>query len=363
MENEKINLQQLAKTLALEKGISQRKAETFLREFFDAIVQNVTIDKHVKVKGLGTFKLIEVLDRESVDVTTGERIVIPGHSKLSFTADASLKDMVNKPFADFQTVIINEGTDLKDMEGIPEEVEQETEAEDYLPEEAASDKQEETIEPEPVPSPEPEPEPAPAPELEPEPTPEPESEPNPESEVASMPEPDEESELMLEGVDVEDEISPFAPAKVRAMTTAEKCALTLGVILLCVLSYFAGYYRMFDSLKIVPHKKEAPKKSPAETLVAKKDTVAVVAVQKKDTVAVSPSEEPKTAFDPSIKYRITGTRGTYVMKSGDYLAKIALEEYGDKDFARYIIAHNKFPNPDNVPVGQEVKLPELEEVK
>ena len=51
------------------------------------------------------------------------------------------------------------------------------------------------------------------------------------------------------------------------------------------------------------------------------------------------------------------------MKSGDYLAKIALEEYGDKDFARYIIAHNKFPNPDNVPVGQEVKLPELEEVK
>jgi len=359
MENEKINLQQLAKTLALEKGISQRKAEIFLREFFDAIVQNVTIDKHVKVKGLGTFKLIEVLDRESVDVTTGERIVIPGHSKLSFTADASLKDMVNKPFADFQTVIINEGTDLKDMEGIPEEVEQETETEDYLPEEPASDKQDETIEPEPVPTP------VPTPEFEPEPVPTPEQEPTPapEPEVEPMPEPDEDSELMLEGADVEDEISPFAPAKVRAMTTAEKCALTLGVILLCVLSYFAGYYRMFDSLKIVPHKKEAPKKSPAETPVAKKDTVAAVAVQKKDTVSVSPSEASKAAFDPSIKYRITGTRGTYVMKSGDYLAKIALEEYGDKDFARYIIAHNKFPNPDNVPVGQEVKLPELEEVK
>ena len=119
----KITLPQLAKTLAQKKDLTQKDAEAFLREFFDAIIQNVTTDKLVKIKGLGTFKLIEVLDRESVNVNTGERIIIPGHTKLSFLPDPLLKDTINKPFADFQTVIINDGTNLEEMERIPEEEE------------------------------------------------------------------------------------------------------------------------------------------------------------------------------------------------------------------------------------------------
>ena len=90
----KITLQQLAKALAQKKNIPQRNAESFLKEFFDSIAQNVSADKLVKIKGLGTFKLIEVLDRESVNVNTGERIVIPGHSKLSFTPETALKDLL-----------------------------------------------------------------------------------------------------------------------------------------------------------------------------------------------------------------------------------------------------------------------------
>ena len=116
----KINLQQLAKTLAQKKNISQKDAEAFLRTFFDSIIQNVTDTGLVKIKGLGTFKLIDVLDRESVNVKTGERIVIPGHSKLSFAPEPGLKDLINKPFADFQTVVINEGTSIEEMEWVPE---------------------------------------------------------------------------------------------------------------------------------------------------------------------------------------------------------------------------------------------------
>ena len=159
----KINLQQLAKTLAQKKNISQKDAESFLKEFFDSIIQNVTTDKVVKIKGLGTFKLIEVLDRESVSVNTGERFVIPGHTKLSFVPETALKDLINKPFADFQTVVINEGTSIEEMERIPEKVqEEEPEPEvEPIPVQAFVS----TPEPEPIPAPEPEKK------TEPEPTP------------------------------------------------------------------------------------------------------------------------------------------------------------------------------------------------
>ena len=133
----KITIQQLAKTLAQKKKLSQKDAEAFLKEFFDSIIQNVTTDKLVKIKGLGTFKLIEVQDRESVHVNTGERFIIPGHSKLSFIPETALKDLVNKPFADFQTVVINEGTSLEEMERLPEE------APIQIPQEEAAELQEE----------------------------------------------------------------------------------------------------------------------------------------------------------------------------------------------------------------------------
>ncbi|MBO7167804.1 MAG: HU family DNA-binding protein, partial [Bacteroidaceae bacterium] len=148
MEN-KITLSQLARTLAQKMGMPQKKAEAFLKEFFDSIAENVKTDKLVKVKGLGTFKLIDVNDRESVNVHTGERIVIPGHSKLSFTPEASLRDAVNRPFADFQTVVINDETNLEDMERVPQEepeavvepevVEQQAEPEVALEQESAAE--------------------------------------------------------------------------------------------------------------------------------------------------------------------------------------------------------------------------------
>ena len=114
----KVLLQDLAQSLAAKRNIQRKDAEAFMKAFFETISDGILQDKIVKIKGLGTFKMIEVQDRESVNVNTGERIVIPGHSKISFTPDTELKDEVNRPFALFQTVVINEGTSIEEMEKI-----------------------------------------------------------------------------------------------------------------------------------------------------------------------------------------------------------------------------------------------------
>lgn len=420
----KINLQQLARKVAMKKHISQKSAEAFLREFFDAIIQNVTADKSVKITGLGSFKLIEVLERESVDVNTGERITIPGHTKLSFTPDGSLKETVNKPFADFQTVVINEGTSLEDMEKIPSDVEiqeafsSEEEIEDVEKdsdaESALEPESEETPEPESEETPEPESEETPdaeseeTPELEPEetsetePAPEPVSEVNPEaepvSEVTSETEPvlvdapetvepvsevtpkiDSTPKLVLEGTPQAEALRKHhSSKKVRAMTTAEKWALTLGIILLCVISYLMGYYRVFGSPSDTPVKvvEEEIEASPVEeeecvedSTSLPKDSVSAVPVVEEEQVAPPEKAErsQEEAIRPTLvlgkKYQITGTRKKYVMKPGDYLTRIAQDEYGEKEFAKLIIAHNHFSDPNNVPVGMEILLPEIEEMK
>lgn len=117
----KILLQDLAQCLSSRTSIQKKDADVFVRNVFDVITQYLQEDKIVKVKGLGTFKVIEVSGRDSVNVNTGERIHISGHSKISFTPDSTLRDQVNRPFADFETIVINEGIDLSDMERIPEE--------------------------------------------------------------------------------------------------------------------------------------------------------------------------------------------------------------------------------------------------
>ena len=107
MDN-KINLSQLADLLSQAGGMSKSASEQFVKNFFDIISQNVLSDGLVKVKGLGTFKLLDMENRESVNVNTGERFTIEGHQKISFTPDADLKERINKPFAAFETVEISE---------------------------------------------------------------------------------------------------------------------------------------------------------------------------------------------------------------------------------------------------------------
>lgn len=111
----KILMKDIASQLAKKKNIRISEAENYLDAFFAVIHDGLKADKLVKIKGFGTFKLIEVRDRESVDVNTGERVLIDGHTKITFTPENSLKEMVNKPFSQFETVELNDGVEFGSM--------------------------------------------------------------------------------------------------------------------------------------------------------------------------------------------------------------------------------------------------------
>ena len=108
----------IAKIVAKKRKITDKNAESFLVDMFDVIHEGLHADKQVKVKGLGTFKITAVKSRESVNVNTGERVVIEGHSKVSFTPETSMKERVNKPFAQFETVMVNDHVDVAKLEAV-----------------------------------------------------------------------------------------------------------------------------------------------------------------------------------------------------------------------------------------------------
>ena len=114
--NNRVGIHELAMALVNKKKLSLKDAEAFVTMMFDTLNEGLNNDKLVKLKGLGTFKVMSVSARKSVDVNTGEPIIIDGRDKISFTPDSTMKDLVNKPFAQFDTVVINDGVDIKELE-------------------------------------------------------------------------------------------------------------------------------------------------------------------------------------------------------------------------------------------------------
>ena len=203
----KVSITELASKLMEKHGLKRTEAELFIRQFVGVINDGLKNDKSVKVKGLGTFKVQAVSARKSVDVNTGEAIVIEGRDKISFTAEAVMRDLVNAPFAQFETVIVNDGVDLSEIDAKNEadntEAKEPTPAVEPTP---VAELEPAVVEPAPVAEPEPavvepapvaEPEPAvvePTPVAEPEPTvveaaPAAEPEPTVEPAPAAEPEP------------------------------------------------------------------------------------------------------------------------------------------------------------------------------
>lgn len=131
----KFGLSFLAKALAGKSELTQAEAEVFIKQMFDVINHALDSDKQLKVRWLGTFKVTSTKDRESIDVNTGERILIEGRDKLSFTPDSILKELVNKPFAQFETVVVNDGVDFA---GIDEKFELQERAEAEVKDDAAA---------------------------------------------------------------------------------------------------------------------------------------------------------------------------------------------------------------------------------
>ena len=461
MDN-KILLQDMASSLSAKFKLKQKESEAFLKTFFEIVSEYVHKEKIVKVKGLGTFKLIEVSDRESVKINTGERYVIPGHSKVTFTPDAELKAKVNKPFELFQTVILNEDTNIEDMERIyyptdngeqdvtesvdiprqePEDwdgedsyaeaddmsdenmpIQDGDEDADVLPTSVGENHHEETLTPTIAEA---------SPALDEETSDEETSEEETSDDETigqytetpgkgeTMATPDTEEGIVILSESSEDSASTDTaykgdsqpdeeyaaidgrPLKKRSDTSfptaddaraiCHSCPwrryLTLHsilsatiTILLVIGSYVAGYYRVlnFEST-IVPTLQETEKKPLAPkridvvdkpVAVCEPDTTSVPAEPRDSTETVAKVQEEDIALlangyeqVPEGKYLIVGTLKTRVMSRGDNLYKFAKQELGDKNLVNYIIVHNKFQNPDKIPLGYDVKIPVLREKK
>ena len=430
--NEKLNIQNLIELLAEKHGMDKADAESFVKEFFQLIEESLENDKYVKIRGLGTFKLIDVESRESVNINTGERFEIQGHTKVSFAPEPALKDLINKPFSHFETVVLNDETVLEDtpvednseeeekeevfveVVEVPTEVIEETAeivkeesvvvAEEHIQvveeviettEQPVREKEIQVDQTEPVIQIE-------------------ESEQFVEAPVVLSGEvkqpvtevitPVDEcvEEPLTEQKDQEDLVptyevpEPPSPPVNRADSSTMKffIGIVILVVLLCVGAVTFMYYPdLFDRISPPPTEKVADEKieKPAvpvaltdsivrkdtTTVVAKKDTVAEVVtpkvveepkpVAKQETPAAAPKKETKkaaaTPFEPdSVNYKIVGTKATYTIQEGETLTKVALRFYGTKALWPYIVKYNSgvIKNPDHVPYGTVIKIPELE---
>lgn len=424
--NEKLSIQNLIELLAEKHGMNKLDAENFVKEFFQLIEESLENDKYVKIKGLGTFKLINVESRESVNISTGERFQIQGHTKVSFTPEPSLKDIINKPFSHFETVVLNDGTVLEDTPtDANAEDEEETKEEEEstggtsekpqttpvsepaeateenvqvaeLPAETSEDIAEvleektETVEVA-----------AEQPEMTVDEVEESSPEVEPADEVAEPAEDIAEQQVVAEQVPADED----AEAPVSSEDKPEKSSvkffigIVVLVVLLCVGAVLFMYYPdLQDRLQPMPTDKEAVGAADARpgiaipltdsvirtdsTHVAEIDTVAEAlaatpSVASRPVATVKPAEKekaPGTAaksekkkptaapVEPdSVNYKIVGTKTTYTIKEGETLTRVALRFYGAKALWPYIVKHNPgvIKNPDNVPYGTVIKIPEL----
>ena len=418
--NEKINIQELIQLLSDRLGVGAQDAESFIKEFFLLIESGLERDKYVKVKGLGTFKLIDVDNRESVDVNTGERIEIQGHTKISFTPENTLKELVNRPFSHFEAVVLNDHVNFEDAseEGTEEErsseetaaIEQTTMQPDVQPD------TEQTMQPEVV--------------MPSEDTDEPEVESGADqkcSEITNVVEqavsdnvPEETVREALPEASVPvhdlhqktvgDEKNQAVVSNRRSGGARLFAGIMSAVMLCCACVVLALYWdSLFPEKEVLPQGQSDPTESwhtawedSTEQLAAVEDVQAEAneqtsqkqhsllvteATQQKATPS-QPQEQiqkqaaenlqqpvqqvqpvkkekvspAKTLKADSVSYVIVGTQASYTMKAGETLTKVALRFYGTKALWPYIVKHNKgvIKNPDNVPYGTVIQIPKLE---
>lgn len=458
--NERLYLQNFIDLLSEKYGMDKKDADKFVKEFFLLIEEALEQDRSVKIKGFGTFKLVDVESRESVKVNTGERFQIQGYTKVSFIPDGSLRDIINKPFSHFETVVLNEKTVLEDTPVMDSDDDGESAEEESVSQSVGRVNPEESIG-----------------EVE-------SAEETEEEEKSSIEEKEQEvsavenTSVATEGQDTVDEVATeedtavtevvvpkveevkneiivgekgvsddiimekeaapsvnqpsqldkekttdpensqsVAPklsaeeiiARELAVSTvanelpvkrkskpkqvkSEKSpvpyliAIIVIVLLLCGGALLFIYYPdLFDSSDRIEKVKEMEKavQPTSEPVILQdtiiRDTVAEVVPPVKEEIPVAvpvSKKEPETVkkdagksttaksvpFKPdSVSYIITGTKTTYTIKEGETLTRVALRFYGTKALWPYIVKHNPgvIKNPDNVPYGTTIKIPEL----
>ena len=361
--NNRLSIQDLALILSEQTGKSTEEALRFLQEFIAVVSEGVYNDKLVKVKGLGTFKIIRVEERASVSVNSGERFVIPSHYKFTFTPDKELKELVNKPFSLFDTVELNEEVDFSDVD---------VSAETSGAEEAADDSSEEIL-PDGIPeqaieAPQtPEPEVETEPEAETETTPEPEVEAEPEPKAEAETTPQEEAKAEPKQAEPVSSVSGYKEYRRKRRRSASRkllfpiaclfVVIVLGIVYIVCLSGRTTVNKNWEPpmAEVGNPTPEAGMNSvPADsTGVTPPDSASLAA----DSVVAEPPVVEKNQPEETPKSDILAL---VTIKAGDRLASFAKQYYGHKFFWVYIYQYNQdiISDPNNIPIGTELRIPD-----
>ena len=378
----KLTLNNIAKVLVEKNGLEPKEAMMFTTAMFDLIHDRLNEEGIVKVKGLGTFKMIRVEARESINVRTGERVLIDSHAKITFTPDAVMKELVNKPFSQFETVVLNDDVEFTDMKS--EETTDETNNSEQS--ESLVDVVSEGGTPEPAPEPAPEPVAEVAPEPAPEVAPEPVAEVAPEPAPIVAPEPTREvPEPTVPSADEESEENTSAVQTCYEEDEEEShwhrnIGWAFLVLVLMAASAVGGYLYgvgQIPSQTAMADTVSAVKVNPVvtDTLVndsLKADSVAVKTEAKhEDKVASEQQPQEKTSqnlhdkyaeMDARVRtgaYKITGLDREVKVRAGDNLKRIARRELGSDDMVCYIEVFNKMNASAELKEGQTIKIPAL----
>ena len=387
--NEKITLQDLINLFSEKQGINKKDAEVFVRTMFELIEEALATEKYVKIRGFGTFKLTEVDSRESVNVNTGERIEIQGHTKISFTPDATMKDLINKPFSHFETVILNEGVELEDtpVETSEEIVQEEIISETILTEEPAIVEEpqpeplvetpieegtiveEPTVEEQTIEEPISE-EPIEEETIVEEPIVEESTieepvaeEPITEEQAITEVQTSEEKQTEEPVVEKQEETEKYVSTEEKKVKNTNR--ILWGVIVVLVLIILFGVYWMFLRPSSVPEVTPLPPVQEEVTI-----PVPVEEKQPEDTIetvkfiqlsAEELRKEHVPSFADTLDYQIIGTQEEYTLQKGETIIRASVKVFGTKKYWPYIVKHNLdvLPDPDNIPAGVKIKIPVL----
>ena len=377
--NNRLSIQDLALILSEQTGKSTEEALRFLQEFIAVVSEGVYNDKLVKVKGLGTFKIIRVEERASVSVNSGERFVIPSHYKFTFTPDKELKELVNKPFSLFDTVELNEEVDFSDVDVSAETSGAEEAADDSseeilpdgIPEQAIEAPQ--TQEPEVKPEPAVEEEAVPQEEVEAEPeaetetTPEPEVEAEPEPKVEAETTPQEEAKAEPKPAEPVSSVSGYKEYRRKRRRSASRkllfpiaclfVVIVLGIVYIVCLSGRTTVNKNWEPPMAEvgnPTPEAGMNPVPADsTGVTPPDSASLAA----DSVVAEPPVVEENQPEETPKSDILAL---VTIKAGDRLASFAKQYYGHKFFWVYIYQYNQdiISDPNNIPIGTELRIPD-----
>lgn len=323
--NSRLNIQDVAELLVERTGRTHEEAERFLRLLVESITHGVLQDQLVKVKGIGTFKLIEVEARESMHVHTGERFLIPAHYKFAYMPDKELREAVNRPFSAFETTeilnpVIGEGLEEEVLSPTaePEKMNVEESVEELLPDREI---------------------PLPKREVNPEVIPE---------------------QPMESVVSDQSAIQPKISVSEKRFDWVwlRYVAIVFLLVIVAGVFYFMGRNAAYRALQMAPVsevKQEQPvtplKEEPADSLQVASQEEPLMESAPVVEASVKPVDESEKPVEESVK--------KVVIQRGDRLTNIALAHYGHKLFWVYIYQHNKslIDDPNNVPIGTELILP------